>query len=382
VDLKLSDSERAFRDELRAWLGDHHPGDEPAEEDTDAGFEWRREWQRTLHSGGWAAVSWPKEYGGRGATLVEQAIFGEELARAHLPLPVNELGILMGGPTLMVHGTPEQKERFLPPILSADEIWCQGFSEPGAGSDFAALQTRAEKVDGGFAITGQKVWTSQAHHAKWCMLVARTNPDVPKHKGLTYFLLDMEQDAVDVRPLRQITGSAEFNELFFEGAFVPDVNVVGAVDDGWTVAITTLMNERAGLGLRRTVEIVTTLDELTAEARERGRLGDPWVLDRIGELYARAEVLRLTAYRGLTTQMRNGAPGPEGSLPKWMWSDAGQRTSELAAEIFGAEALRSDSDWAFRVLRSRGASIAGGTTEILKNIIAERVLGLPRARLG
>ena len=382
MDLKLSDSERAFRDELRAWLGDHHPGDEPAEEDTDAGFEWRREWQRTLHSGGWAAVSWPKEYGGRGATLVEQAIFGEELARAHLPLPVNELGILMGGPTLMVHGTPEQKERFLPPILSADEIWCQGFSEPGAGSDFAALQTRAEKVDGGFAITGQKVWTSQAHHAKWCMLVARTNPDVPKHKGLTYFLLDMEQDAVDVRPLRQITGSAEFNELFFEGAFVPDVNVVGAVDDGWTVAITTLMNERAGLGLRRTVEIVTTLDELTAEARERGRLGDPWVLDRIGELYARAEVLRLTAYRGLTTQMRNGAPGPEGSLPKWMWSDAGQRTSELAAEIFGAEALRSDSDWAFRVLRSRGASIAGGTTEILKNIIAERVLGLPRARLG
>jgi alkylation response protein AidB-like acyl-CoA dehydrogenase len=295
---------------------------------------------------------------------------------------VNELGILMGGPTLMVHGTPEQKQRFLPPILSAEEIWCQGFSEPGAGSDFAALQTRAEKVDGGFAITGQKVWTSQAHHAKWCMLVARTNPDVPKHKGLTYFLLDMEQDAVDVRPLRQITGSAEFNELFFEGAFVPDENVVGAVDDGWTVAITTLMNERAGLGLRRTVEIVTTLDELTAEARERGRLRDPWVLDRLGELYARAEVLRLTAYRGLTTQMRNGAPGPEGSLPKWMWSEAGQRTSELAAELFGAEALRSDSDWAFRVLRSRGASIAGGTTEILKNIIAERVLGLPRARVG
>jgi alkylation response protein AidB-like acyl-CoA dehydrogenase len=381
VDLKLSESELAFRDELRTWLAAHHPGDEPADEDTNAGFEWRREWQRTLHGGGWAAVSWPAEYGGRGATLVEQAIFGEELARAHLPLPVNELGILMGGPTLMVHGTPEQKERFLPPILSADEIWCQGFSEPGAGSDFAALQTRAEKVDGGFAITGQKVWTSQAHHAKWCMLVARTNPDVPKHQGLTYFLLDMEQHAVDVRPLRQITGSAEFNELFFEGAFIPDENVVGAVDDGWRVAITTLMNERAGLGLRRTVEVVTTLDELTREAREHGRLDDPWVLDRLGELYARAEVLRLTAYRGLTTQMRNGAPGPEGSLPKWMWSDVGQRTSELAAELFGAEALRTDSDWAFRVLRTRGASIAGGTTEILKNIIAERVLGLPRARL-
>ena len=379
VDLKLSDSELAFRDELRTWLDAHHPGEPPGEDGSSSSFEWRRDWQRRLHADGWAAVSWPEEYGGRGATLVEQAIFGQELARARVPLPVNELGILMGGPTLMVHGTEAQKGRFLPPILSADEIWCQGFSEPNAGSDFAALQTRAEKTDGGWAITGQKVWTSQAHHSKWCMLVARTDPELPKHKGLTYFLLDMEQDAVQVRPLRQITGESEFNELFFEGAFVPDENVVGEINGGWKVAITTLMNERAGLGLRRTVEIRTGLDELTGQARERGLLDDPYVLDRIGDLYARAEVLRLTAYRGLTTQMRNGAPGPEGSLPKWMWSDVGQRTSELAAELFGSSALAVDSPWAFRVLRTRGSSIAGGTTEILKNIIAERVLGLPRA---
>jgi alkylation response protein AidB-like acyl-CoA dehydrogenase len=380
MDLTLSDSELAFRDELRNWLADHNPGAEPDDESTNRGFEWRRAWQRTLHEGGWAAVHWPKEYGGRGATLVESAIFGEELTRAKLPLPVNELGLMMGGPTLMAHGTPAQKERYLPPILSADEIWCQGFSEPGAGSDFAALQTRAVRSNGGWSVTGQKVWTSMAHHAKWCMLVARTNPDLPKHQGLTYFLLDMEQDGVEVRPLKQITGEAEFNELFFEEAYIPDENVIGEVNEGWTVAITTLMNERAGIGFRRSVEAKIAIDELADRARERGMLDDEYVLDRLGGLYARAEVLRLTSYRGLTAQMTHGAPGPEGSLPKWLWSDVGQATTELAAELLGADALSMSSPWAYRVLRARGASIAGGTTEVLKNIIAERVLGLPRMR--
>ena len=185
-------------------------------------------------------------------------------------------------------------------------------------------------------ITGQKVWTTFAHYAKWCMLVARTDPDAPKHKGLTYFLLDMEQAGVEVRGLRQITGEAEFNELFFNEAFVADGNLIGEVNGGWKVAITTLMNERAGIGFRRTVDIRNGLDELTDQARERGLLDDPYVLDRIGDLYARTEVLRLTSYRGLTTQMQKGAPGPEGSLPKWMWSDVGQETSELAADLFGA----------------------------------------------
>jgi alkylation response protein AidB-like acyl-CoA dehydrogenase len=378
MDLTLSPSERAFRDELRAWLAANHPGPEP--EGMGRGFEFRRDWQRRLHEGGWAGVWWPTEYGGRGATLVESAIFSEELARARLPYPANILGLAMGGPTLMIHGTERQRERFLPSILSADEIWCQGFSEPGAGSDLAALQTRAVKSDGGWRVTGQKVWTSLAHWAKWCMLVARTDADAPKHKGLTYFLLDMEQDEVDARPLKQLTGHSEFNELFLEEAWVPDENVVGEVNGGWQVALTTLMNERAGLAVGAQVEMQNVLDELTETVRERGLLEDPHVLDRLGELHVRNELLRLTGYRGLTKQMTQGAPGPEGSLPKWMWSETNQAISELAADVLGPEALLSESQWSYRVLRTRGNSIEGGTTEILKNIVAERVLGLPRFR--
>ena len=216
------------------------------------------------------AISWPKEYGGRGATLIEQSIFGEELARAKAPRPANVLGLVMGGPVVIAHGTEEQKERFLEPILSAEEIWCQGFSEPESGSDLASLKTKAVPENGGFRITGQKVWTTFAHEAKWCMLVARTDPDVPKHKGLTYFLMDMEQDEVEVRPLRQITGEAEFNELFIENAYVPDENVVGGVGNGWMVAITTLMNERAGLGASAALGLANALDELVELAKERG----------------------------------------------------------------------------------------------------------------
>jgi alkylation response protein AidB-like acyl-CoA dehydrogenase len=224
------------------------------------------------------------------------------------------------------------------------------------------------------------VWTSIAQLAKWCMLVARTDPDAPKHKGLTYFLLDMEQDAVEVRPLRQLTGHAEFNELFLQEAFVPDENVIGNVNEGWTVAMTTLMNERAGLAFGAQMEMRAVLDELTAAASDRGLLDDEDALDRLGGLYVRTEILRLTAYRGLTTQMKQGVPGPEGSLPKWMWSETNQRIAEAAAELLGAETLAEDSPWAYRVLRTRGNTIEGGTTEILKNIVAERVLGLPRLR--
>ena len=377
MDLTLSSSELAFRDELRAWLAANHPGPVPADED---GFEWRRAWQRKLHEGGWAGVWWPKQYGGRGATLIEQAIFSEEITRQRLPSPINVLGIMLAGPTIMVHGTDAQKDRLLEPILSADDIWCQGFSEPDAGSDFGNVQTRATKVDGGWSITGQKVWTSIAHEAKWCMLVARTDPDAPKHKGLTYFILDMHQDGVEVRGLKQITGSAEFNELFFNDAFVPDDMVLGDINGGWGVAMTTLMNERAGLAFGMQVAMRQNLDELLDQVRERGFVEDPYLLDRIGELYARTEVLRLTGYRGLSKQQHSGVPGPEGSLPKWMSASTNQAITELAAEILGADALAQDSAWAYRVQRSRGNSIEGGTTEILKNIIAERVLGLPRMR--
>ncbi|MDW5596807.1 acyl-CoA dehydrogenase family protein [Conexibacter stalactiti] len=378
MDLTFAPDELAFRDELRGWIAAHHPGADPAGEEES--FAWRVGWQRALAEGGWAAVHWPPEFGGRGATLVESAIFNEELARARAPQPANVLGLLLGGPTLMVHGTPEQQERFLPGIVSAEEIWCQGFSEPDAGSDLAALKTRAVKVDGGWRVTGQKVWTSFAHHATWCMLVARSDQEAAKHKGLTYFLMDMREQGVTVRPLRQITGAAEFNELFLEEVFIPDENVIGAVGNGWAVALTTLMNERAGLAFGLQVALKVLLDELTAAAVARGLLDDPAVAERLGDLHMRCEILRLTAYRGLTAQMKYGQPGPEGSLTKWMWSDTNQRATELAVELLGPEALATDSRWSFELLRARGNTIEGGTTEILKNIVAERVLGLPRLR--
>ncbi|MFL5824347.1 MAG: acyl-CoA dehydrogenase family protein, partial [Solirubrobacteraceae bacterium] len=286
----------------------------------------------------------------------------------------------LAGPTIMIWGTPEQKERFLGPIVTAEEIWCQGFSEPEAGSDLASLKTRAVKENGHWRITGQKVWTSGAQYSKWCMLVARTDTEAPKHKGLTYFLLDMEQEEVQVRPLRQITGEAEFNELFIEDAKVPDENMLGGVGNGWKVALTTLMNERAGLAFFLQVRLRQVLDEVVGEAASRGLLDDPVVADKLGELHLKAEVLRLTAYRGLTSIERYGQPGPEGSLTKWMWSETNQQLTQLTADLLGPEAVEAGSRWSYELLRARGNTIEGGTTEILKNIVAERVLGLPKAR--
>jgi alkylation response protein AidB-like acyl-CoA dehydrogenase len=378
VDLTLSPSEEAFRDELRAWLIGNHPGREP---DGDlAGFEFRRGWQRRLHEAGWAGVSWPREYGGRGATLVEQAIYNEEFVRAQAPSAANVLGLAMGGPTVIAHGTEEQKRRYLEPILSASEIWCQGFSEPGSGSDLASVKTRGVRDGDGWVVTGQKVWTTLAQHAKWCMLVARTDPDAPKHQGLTYFLMDMEQDGVQVRPLRQITGEAEFNELFIEEARVPDENIVGGEGNGWAVAITTLMHERATLAFGLQIAVKLALRELMGLVRESGATGDPLVRDRLAQLYIEAEVLRLNAYRGLSAIMRDGVPGPEGSLGKWQWAEVNQALTELAMDLRGPRAVLHDDTWTFRFLRARANSIEGGTTEILKNIVAERVLGLPRMR--
>ena len=379
MDLTLNSEEIAFRDEVRAWLDANHPGDEPRGS-TDDWFDFARGWQQTLHSAGWAGVSWPAEYGGRGASLIEQSIFGEEMARAKAPRPANVLGLVMGGPVVIAHGTEEQKERFLEPILSAEEIWCQGFSEPESGSDLASLKTKAVKDNGGWRVTGQKVWTSFAQYSKWCMLVARTDPDVPKHKGLTYFILDVTQDAVDVRPLRQITGEPEFNELFIDGAYIPDENVIGGVGNGWNVAITTLMNERAGLGASAALQLRIALQDLIGEINERGLGGDALIRDRIARLQIGIEALRLGAMRALTATMRTGTPGPEGSIAKLEWSGINQAMTELAADVLGPDALAWGSPWAHRLLRARGNSIEGGTTEVLKNIVAERVLGLPKLR--
>jgi alkylation response protein AidB-like acyl-CoA dehydrogenase len=380
MDLTFSESETAFRDELRRWLADNPPAPKPEDAGEEASYAWRRDWQRRLYDGGWAAPHWPAEYGGRGASLTESAIYFEELGRARVPLPANVLGLLLGGPTLMVWGTDEQKERFLPPILSAEEIWCQGFSEPDAGSDLASLKTKAVKDGDEWVVTGQKVWTSGAQWSKWCMLVARTDADVPKHKGLTYFLMDMEQDAVQVRPLRQITGEAEFNELFIEEARIPDELVVGGGGNGWKVALTTLMNERAGLGFALQVRLRQQLDDLIAIAAGSGQLEDPLLADAIADLHVRCESIRLLAWKGLTDIERYGQPGPEGSLVKWLWSDTNQRLVQLAADVVGPEALTAGTSWSYELLRARGNTIEGGTTEVLKNIVAERVLGLPRLK--
>ena len=383
MDLTLSPDEQAFRDELRAWLEANHPGKEP--EGDEAAFQFRRDWQRALNDAGWAGLSWPQEYGGRGATLVEQAIFNEEIVRARAPQLANVLGLAMGGPTVIAHGSEDQRERYLPPILSAEEIWCQGFSEPDSGSDLASVKTRAVRDGGGWVVTGQKVWTTFAHHAKWCMLVARTDPEAPKHKGLTYFLMDMEQEAVQVRPLRQITGESEFNELFIEEARIPDENIIGGEGNGWGVAITTLMHERATLAFGLQVGVKLAFGELLERARSKELNGasaaeDPLIRDRLAQLYVEAEVLRLNAYRGLTATMKYGVPGPEGSLGKWHWSEVNQTLTELAMDINGSRAQLEEEPWTYRFLRARANSIEGGTTEILKNIVAERVLGLPRLR--
>ncbi|HVC05995.1 MAG TPA: acyl-CoA dehydrogenase family protein [Solirubrobacterales bacterium] len=392
MDLTLSPSEEKFRDEVRTWLEENHPGPEP-DGGLDEVMAFRRGWQLKLHAAGWAGISWPKEYGGRGATLIEQAIFVGEAARQETPSPANVLGLAMGGPVVIAHGTDEQKQRYLEPILTGEEIWCQGFSEPESGSDLASLKTRAVKDGGEWVVTGQKVWTTFAQYAKWCMLVARTDPDAPKHQGLTYFLMDMEQEGVEARPLVQITGEGEFNEVFINEARIPDENVVGGVGNGWGVAITTLMNERAGLAFGAIAQIQNSLNrlmELAGEVRVNGGSAaeDPCYRQRIAQLQIEAETMRLNAYRGLTKTMQSGTPGPEGSLGKWQWADINQGIAELALDIEGAYAplargsahALANGAWQYGFLRSRANSIEGGTTDILKNIIAERVLGLPRLR--
>src|SRR5689334_21274658 len=242
MDFAPTPEQLRFRDRLRAWLAEHAPADVPRGDQ--ASFDLRRRWQKQMHEAGWMGVSWPVEYGGRGGSRFEQAIVNEELARARAPRPANNIGLEMGGPTIIAHGTEDQKQRLLEPILSGEEIWCQAFSEPEAGSDLAAVRTRARRVDGGFLVSGQKVWTSLAHEARWCMLLARTDPESSAHRGLTFFVLDMGADGVSTRPIVQITGEAEFNELFLDEVFIPDEQVLGEVGHGWTVALTTLMNER------------------------------------------------------------------------------------------------------------------------------------------
>jgi alkylation response protein AidB-like acyl-CoA dehydrogenase len=386
VDLRDSPEEAAFREELRAWLATNLPAELRAHRGGAARFEdtSARAWSRALHDAGYAGLTWPVEYGGAGRSPVYQAIFLEEMARAEAPAHIGVIGLGMAGPTIMAHGSDEQKARYLEKILSAEEIWCQGFSEPGAGSDLAGVRTSARLDGDRFIVGGQKVWSSFAHIADFCILLARSDSDSRGHAGLTYLIVDMHGPDVEVRPLRQITGEAEFNEIFLSGAEVPVANVIGEIGGGWQVAMTTLLHERGTLGFALQAALEVSVGKLVELARERG--ATPLQRDAIAREWIELQALRRTNQRSLTALARSGIPGPEGSIAKLTWSEANQRLTKLALELLGDDApLAGDTApyagwWQHQQLRSRGNTIEAGTSEILRNIVAERVLGLPRSR--
>jgi alkylation response protein AidB-like acyl-CoA dehydrogenase len=391
MDFSLSPADERFRGELRAWLGAHRPARAERVPHDDASlaeeFAFLRDWQRRLHAAGYVGLLWPREYGGRGARPTQQAILNEELARARAPQLINRVGINNTGPTLIAHGTDEQKRRFLPAILSADEIWCQLFSEPGAGSDLAAVRTRAEPDGDRFRVTGQKVWTSYAQFSKWAILLARTDPSLPKHRGLTYFLLDMESRGVTILPLRQITGSTEFSEVFLEDVPVPRAHVVGSVNGGWEIAMTTLAHERGtGFAFKEQVLQRIAVEDAIGLARSLGRAADPSVRQELARAWIDVEIMRLLNCRTLTRLERGEEPGPESSLVKLFWATLTQRLHAVALElegphgqlVAGSRHVVGDGRWQQALLWSRVASIAGGTSEVQANIIAQRILGLPR----
>ena len=394
MDLNLSSEEKQFRNELRAWLETNVPRDWPRwrEKPIEVAFPYLRAWQQKLYEGGWAAVSWPKEYGGRDATLMQQAIFWEEMARVEAPPMANALGLGLIGPTIIAFGNEAQKKRFIPRILSAEEIWCQGFSEPNAGSDLASLQTEALLDGQSYIVNGQKVWTSYGWIGHWCELVVRTNPDAPKHKGLTVLLVDMKSPGVEVRPLRQMTGESEFSEIFFRDVRVPVENVLGRVDDGWNVAIGTLMFERGSYGARLLPLFRRNISRLIELSRTVHRNGKPAAEDalirqKLAQCYAEVEIMRLNQLRAFSRVTQSGAPGPEGSIQKIFWSELNQRMQQVAQEMLGPCGQLAAGDahaidngfWSYGYLRSRGNTIEAGTSEVQRNIIGHFVLGLPRS---
>jgi alkylation response protein AidB-like acyl-CoA dehydrogenase len=396
MDFDFTEKQQTFRQEVRAWLAANVPaelrgrGFASSRADLEA-VRRLRNWQRTLYKAGYVGMDWPIEYGGRGASLVEQVMFYEEMSRAQAPQPLNRSGLSMLGPTLMKHGTAAQKGRHLDRILTAEEIWCQGFSEPNAGSDLANLQTRAVLDGDWYVLNGQKVWTSMAHVSDWGFFLVRTDPAAAKHKGITFLLLDMRSPGVTIRPLRQITGEAEFNEVFLENVRVPASNVVGKVNEGWGVAITTLSYERDVLTMIRHISLRTALERLIALAKRTKRNGhpaaaEPVIRQKLAGLMVAERCLQLNGYRSLTKILKGGAPGPEGSTSKLFWSQVDQDLAEIATEVIGPYSqIAAPSPWAvdegqweFYCCLARGSGIRAGTTEILRNILGERVLGLPK----
>jgi alkylation response protein AidB-like acyl-CoA dehydrogenase len=389
MDLRFSDEDEAFRREARDWLerrlsgdfavvrGRGGPGDEHEL------FEERAAWERALGDEGWIGIGWPKEYGGRGLTLTQQVMFYEEYARARGPGRVGIVGEGLLGPTVIHFGSDEQKRRFLPGILSGAEIWCQGYSEPNAGSDLANVQTRAEPDGDEWVITGQKVWTSLAHWADWCFALCRTDRDAPKHKGLSYLLVPMRQDGIEIRPIAQITGTSEFNEVFFDGARTSLDNVVGGIDDGWRVAMGTLAFERGASTLGQQADFANELDAIVERARTSGRIADPVVRQRLADAWIGLRILRYNALRALSP-LERGEITPLTSITKLAWATFHRGLGELAVDALGPDAQIADaapyelSATQRMFLYSRADTIYGGSNQVQRNVIGERVLGLPK----
>jgi len=386
MDFEDTPQEATFRAEARAWLeanagrstdGTSHGVLSVLGRDIDRERELRRarDWQAKAAADGWAGIHWPPEFGGRGASFIEQVIWSQETARFDVPDHVFRIGVALAGPTIISHGTDEQKRRFLPPLLSGEEIWCQLFSEPGAGSDLASLRTSAVRDGDEWVVNGQKVWSSGAHYSKWGFLLARSDPDAPKHKGITWFVIDVESPGIEIRPLRQITGQSHFNEVFFSDARVPHGNVIGDVDDGWRVAQTTLLHERSMMG---EFGVGGVLDGLMGFARDLERLDDPRVRQEIADLYTRAETMRFIGYRIVTAISHGEFPGAEASVAKLAMARLLNDAADLGTRLAGPAGVAIPNEWWDTLLAAPALRIAGGSDEIQRNIIGERVLGLPK----
>ena len=398
MDLSPTPDEAALRDEIREWLRANLPweygkGLPPRFDDLAEEVAFGREWQAKLASGRWVGVGWPRELGGRGAGPVEHYIVTEELARGRAPELVGRIGVNLVGPTLLAHGTPEQQSQWLPKILDASEIWCQLFSEPGAGSDLSSLSTRAEAVDAGsgpdgqsgFLLNGQKVWTSYAQFADWGWCLARTDPDAPKNKGISAIVVDMHSPGVEVRPLRQITDESEFNEVFFTDVFVPADRLVGPLHEGWRIANSTLTHER-GVNPRQLVIHSQLVDELWRLALERGAFDDPRLAPRLAQAFVEVKMFQLHNWRSVSRTAKGEDPGPVGSINKLWWSEMSKRLHDTAMAVLGttqplwrgADNNPGDGAWQRSWLYYQASSIWAGTNEIQRNVVGERVLGLPR----
>lgn len=393
MDFNFTPEEEAFRHELRSWLQENLPKEyDPQkldESDEDKKFEFQRAWQKKAHQGGWVGIHWPKEYGGRGASLIEMFIYNQEMTKVRAPRYANTLGLIMSGPTLMHWGTEEQKQRHLPKILSGEEIWCEGLSEPNAGSDLAALQTRAVEDGDYFVINGQKVWTSYAHRANFIQLFVRTDQNSPKHRGISCLIVDTKTPGVTVRPLVQITGDTDFNEVFFEDVRVPKTNLLGPKDEGWKVLVTTLMHERAGIGselpVHRQFAEITKLCK-TIEINGKPATEDPAVRQKLAQFAIECQAITYNMFRSFSKRLKGSPPGPEGSINKLFGSELNMRIANFATELLGSYAQIVQGSpyaidhgrWARATLGSRLLTIGGGTSEIQRGILGDRVLGLPK----